>query len=523
MQFESVDSRIPPGPPAAITRRRRRPLLLAALVITLAVAFFNSLSGQFVYDDVQQIETNQIVGHWDRITISRILTHDIKAALRQDLPDGHVYSSYYRPGFMFYLMAAYEVASRSPFRWHCVVLLLHILAAVLAFLLIRRIISQYFGDSDEAPDRFAFFAALVFAIHPVQCESVSWISGSVNPLVAVLSLASFYSYLLFKESIALAAGSINRKAILMLVAAGISYGLALFTKESAIFVPLLIAGHEFFVPPGTKPGALSPESKLRVLLHRLLSAAPFAIAVIAYLFVRSMVLGSLAGNGLDLSPARINQFGRSMLVIPSLLTRYTGLLLLPSKLSINYDFNPAGALTFGSFWAPLLFVFGCVLLLWISCAKSKIARIGFLWLLVPLVPHLNPGFFSPDELVHDRYLYLSVLGGGILVATGLTWAKNLSAAVITKALPVIASACVLLLCLLTVAQNSVWRDNKALWSNAANRAPNSRMAHFWLGTLAESRQDLGEAARQYSFAASVDPNCIDCLNNLAFVLANQGR
>jgi len=212
-----------------------------------------------------------------------------------------------------------------------------------------------------------------------------------------------------------------------------------------------------------------------------------------------------------------------MLVIPSLLTRYIGLLLLPSKLSINYDFDPVGALTFRSFWAPLLFVLASALLLSIFCSKSKIARIGVFWLLVPLLPHLNAGFFSPEEVVHDRYLYLSLLGAGILASLMLDWARNFSASVITRALPVIASTCVVLLCILTVAQNRVWRDNQSLWSNAVERAPNSRIAHFWLGTLAESSQDLAEAARQYSLAARVDPNCIDCLNNLAFVFAHQGR
>jgi tetratricopeptide (TPR) repeat protein len=501
-------------------------ILLAVLVLIIIAAFLNSLSGQFVYDDVQQVDSNQILGHWDRATILRVLTHDIKATLRQDLPDGHVYSYYYRPAFVLYLMAIYEVAGHRPFLWHCASLVLHILTTLLAFLVVRKILGQASVVGDRPRNNLAFFAALIFAIHPNQCESVSWISGSVNPLAAALGLSSFYTYLIYRESIQRGEGAVTWRTAIVMAVAGILCGLALLAKESALFVVLLIAGHEFFVfPKAASNAALPPLDRRRgVLQSRLLSLAPIALAAIAYLTIRVKVLGVFTGDGgAGGWRGGLIQTAKSLLTLPGLIARYERLMAFPSRLSVNYDFDRVSTLTFGAFWAPLLLLLATGLLLWLLWTKSTVARIGVLWLVFPLLPHLNPAFFSREELVHDRYLYLSLLGAGILVFLAANSAKTLLGPGLTRYLPALAAGLVLLLCILTVSQNMVWRDSRALWSNAVQCAPNSKIAHFWLGTLAESSQDPDEAARQYSWALRADPNCIDCLNNLAFIYAHQGR
>lgn len=499
---------------------------LAALVLIVIAAFSNSLGGQFVYDDVQQVDTNQLLGHWDSNTVVRIVTHDIKATLRQDLPDGHVYSYYYRPAFMMYLMAGYEVAGHNPLWWHCLAVGLHILASVLAFLVVRKILIQAGVMEARHRSNLAFLAALIFAIHPVQCESVSWISGSVNPLVAVLGLLSIYSYLLYKEWVGPTPVPLSGKTALLLAAAGIFFSLAVFAKESALFIPLLVAGLEIFVfnkAPANGSSA-APLPGCRSLKRRLLSLAPFTLVTIGYLAIRLTVLGLVSGEGARWSsPEGLIKAARGFLTVPTLLVRYQALMVLPWKLSVNYDFDPDRAPTFASFVLPATLLIASGLLLWFFWTKSRAARAGILWLIIPLLPHLNPRFFSAEELIHDRYLYVSMLGAGILVSLSVNLLATLHVRAWRICAAATASCLVILLCILTVSQNGVWRNNLALWSNAARRAPNSRMVHFWLGSLAESRNDLDEAASQYSAAAAADQNCIDCLNNLAFVYAHQSR
>jgi hypothetical protein len=499
---------------------------VGALVLIVVAAFSNSLEGQFVYDDVQQIETNQILGHWDRGTVQRVLTHDIKTTLRQDLSDDRAHSYYYRPLFLIYLMTGYELAGRRVLLWHCIAIGLHILASVLAFLVVRKTVNQAGATGRSYSNHLAFFAAAVFAVHPLQSESVSWISGSVNPLAAALALASIYAYLLYKESAVLTAGPLTARAGILLTAAGALYGLALLSKESALFVPVLIAGHEVFVfnKAAIESTTRQPERPWAAAARRLLSLAPFVLVSIGYLLIRLIFLGQVtSAGGLLGSSGGLSEVSRSLLTVPVLLCRYYRLLVLPWGLSVNYDFGGPGTMTIAALWFPIALLITTGLLFGLLWTRSKIARAGILWLFIPLLPHLNPGFFSSEELVHDRYLYLSLVGAGILVSLLVKIPVNLPARIKKTSVPALASVFVAALCILTIFQNRVWRDNHTLWSSAVQRAPNSRMAHFWLGSLAESTQDLDEAARQYSSAVGSDPNCIDCLNNLAFVYAHKGQ
>jgi hypothetical protein len=422
-----------------------------------------------------------------------------------------------------YLMAGYELAGRRAFGWHLIAIGLHILASVLAFLVVRKTLVRA-GATGSAHYYLAFLAAVVFAVHPLQSESVSWISGSVNPLAAVLALASIYTYLLYKDSAVPVRGGLTGRTAILLGAASVLYGMALLTKESTLFVPALIAASELFVFDRAAVKTETPETEgpEAGASRGLLSLVPFVLVSSGYLSIRFILLGQITSRGGLLGSGGLAQTG-SLLKVPVLLARYERLMVLPWGLSVNYDFGNARTMTLGALWFPMGLLIATGVLFWLLWVWSRIARAGILWLIIPLLPHLNPGFFSSEELLHDRYLYLSLIGAGILLSLLVNIPANIPLLIKKTCIPALASAVVMALCVLTVFQNRVWRDNLTLWSNAVERAPGSRMAHFWLGSLAESNHDLDEAATQYSFAAGADPNCIDCLTNLAFVYANKGQ
>src|SRR5215510_9910108 len=76
----------PAAPEAAVAPRdlTTKPLLMAALLLLVGVAFANSLNGVFVHDDLAQIVDNQMFGHWDRATLTRVVTRDFWAALQPE-------------------------------------------------------------------------------------------------------------------------------------------------------------------------------------------------------------------------------------------------------------------------------------------------------------------------------------------------------------------------------------------------------------------------------------------------------
>jgi tetratricopeptide (TPR) repeat protein len=127
-----------------------------------------------------------------------------------------------------------------------------------------------------------------------------------------------------------------------------------------------------------------------------------------------------------------------------------------------------------------------------------------------------------DEIIHDRYLYLSLAGGGLLASTLIVKAVR-NMVVSTYAVAASATAVLTLLSLATVAQNRVWRSDADLWRNAARHAPNSRIVRLAVGTLAELEQDFDAALYEYESVLAIHPDVIDGLNHAAFVYARQRR
>src|SRR5712692_5790272 len=137
-----------------------------ALLIFLAsfLAYANSLGGEFVFDDTDQIVENQNIRSWDNLA-KAFTTHVWAFREGSDTLDAPPPLPYYRPLFTVMLTAEYHLFGLWPQGWHLVSVLLHILCGVGVFYVIlilskRRIV--------------ALLAALVFAVHPVHAESVSW-------------------------------------------------------------------------------------------------------------------------------------------------------------------------------------------------------------------------------------------------------------------------------------------------------------------------------------------------------------
>jgi len=192
------------------------------LVVTF-LAFSNSLSNGFAYDDTTQILANQFIRELKNIPRALVTetwfwrVEQDQDPNKQEKPT----TPYYRPVFIIYLMLMWKLFGASASGWHVFNLILHLLASYLAFLVLERITKDR---------RLAAIASLLFAVHPLRSESVAWISGLTDPLLAVFLISSLYLYLRFREegSIKLLAGSLAL------------FTLAAFAKEPAVALPLFI-------------------------------------------------------------------------------------------------------------------------------------------------------------------------------------------------------------------------------------------------------------------------------------------
>ena len=485
-----------------------RPVLMLGLLLLVAVAFADSISGEFVHDDVPQILHNQMFDHWDRATLTRVLTRDFWAALQPELAGSHLNSLYYRPVFSLFLMAGYEVVGRNPAGWHLLTILLHALCAILAFIVLEKTLQQASALADRPRRLLAACAAAVFAAHPAQSESVAWIAGLVGPLSVIFLLSAFYCYLSYRE---------RRRASLWL-AMMLIFALAVLTKESAIVLLLIVPAHELLIFNRGARAIVRLRLAARV-------ASPFVLIGAVYITLRYLALGVCFGRVINLNfPDDQALTAVDMLrTWPALLTAYGKLIIWPADLSLMYDFGYVGAFGWASFWVPLLTLSAFCLLFLRAAARSAEVRLGAIWLVLPLLPHLNTRAFVSDEIIHDRYLYLSLLGAGLLAGALLVQAAARVRWLWPR--PALGLAVVLLttLAVLTLATNRRFQNDGVLWTHIASHAPRSRIALLAAGLSAESRGDKAAALESYETALAINPDIVDALNNSAFIYARGGR
>jgi protein O-mannosyl-transferase len=480
---------------------------VCGLVLLVVVTFTSSLFGDFLHDDVSLIGRNSTFGHWNRETLTRIFTRDSWSAVGPETSGDKLESVYYRPVFILMLMCWNEVAGGNPLAWHVLSLIWQIIAVVIAFLVIERALKLATKIDDRQRNFLAAFSAGVFAIHPVQSETVAWVSGLVGPLMAALMLGSFYFYLVGRLS-----GRLGPMILALLL-----FAVALLTKEGALSLVLIVGACEAFVFDRENPGSVRAFKAARNTL-------PFVIVGMAYFLLRHKVIHAFIGRGDNLNfpdDASLTLVD-NLLTVPALIARYIKLIVFPFALSPMYDLPYVRSLGTLAFWGPLLVVVAIAILLIFVSTRWTEARLALILMIAPLLPHLNTRAFVSDEIIHDRYLYISMLGVGLLAAT-VIWRAADAIRVSRRALASASIALLVVLSVTTILQNRVWKNADVMWQTAFERAPGLRTVLIGLGTTAEQRGQPEKALEYYESALKINPDIIDALNNAAFVYANQKR
>lgn len=417
-----------PGP------RAKTWILLACLALT-ALPFLPGLSGEFVYDDLAMVVRNPRTTGLEHVP--EILTSPMLDFLD---PQTASHIGYWRPVAGLGLIAGASLAGGRPIGFHVVSLLLHLAATAVAFRLAARL-------TKSTPT--AFFAALLFGLHPTHVEGVSWISAINDPLFGLFSLLSLDAFVAWRDE-----GSKGSpwKAALWLLP-------ALLSKEmAAAVVPMAIA---------------IDLARARTLQPVVRAYGAFAIAVAAYYIARMAVFGDVFA-GFDRTTT---DFGvpplRLFELRFELLGGFLWLLAWPADLNLFRPFRPE--VPFGD--PELLRALACIVLLCACAWWLWKKRSGLFLACVLLLPAaLSPALVRVESLgifpMSDRFLYLAALGWGILLA-----------AVLVRALPRRAAFAVLTLVAVaygvrTYARTGFWRDEDTLFATAVKQSPNSPYVHW---------------------------------------------
>jgi protein O-mannosyl-transferase len=407
-----------------------------ALAITAAV-YLPAVTYEFVYDDRNQIVLSQPFFAWR--LVPHYFTSDVWSHVL-----GRV-SNYYRPIFMTWLMLNGKMFGADPVFWHLGAIALHLAATGLVYCVARKLLRDGMA---------AGIAALLFGIHPVHVEAVAWVSGATESLFATLAFGALLCHMLWREAPAVTAGRWRIASVALFAG-------ALFAKETALVLPVLFCAYEWLFP--ADPAA---DSRLRRIFWTIL---PQAAVIFVYLGLRFNALHSLFHATAVWTPAMI------LSTLPLAMAFYLRQLLLPVQFSLFYPWPRVTNPGIANFSIPLLSVIAAVAILFAISRRSRQAAFASLLLTIPILPVLNLRAVPVDDFLHDRYLYLSVAGLGLLAAMAWQrlpagWLRVAAAAVLGM---YFAGA--------TLYASHMWKDNLSLYSRAIEVAPGNAMAQMYLG------------------------------------------
>lgn len=422
-----------------------RAALLAACVL---LAWLNALAGPFQFDDYNVIVNNPAV-------------HSLPAWLDS------------MPGIRPLLKLSYALnwtLDGGAFGFHLVNVAVHAANAVLAFLLLRSL------DCLRAHGGATFLAALMFALHPVQTEAVTYVSGRSTSLMALFYLGSLLAY---------AHAGVARPWRGRVVSAAL-FAAALMVKETAVTLPLAL-----LLIDAVGPGFSWRASVRRHALHWSVLVVAVALAALSptyrHLADVSIATRTIASNLLTQAEA-----------IPWL----AGQLVMPWRLNIDPDLGitaiPTLSATAKGFAILAIAVLGLA-----SLRRLPWLAFGVLWFLLHLLP--TNSVLPRLDVANDRQLYLASLGICVLAAVVIQavlrrigWPEFARAAVVVVIALGLGAG--------TVLRNQDYSTQVALWEDTAAKSPGKPRVHNNLGWAYQQEGHHAQARAAYQRALALDPD-----------------
>ena len=451
-------------------------------------AYHNSLRGPFIFDDVPSILENPHIHHWWSIRDALFVSPHLPVQGR--------------PVEVVTLAVNYAWDGLNVRGYHAVNLMLHIASALLLFTLLRRTF-----EDETLGDRFgpagvwlAAVIALIWEVHPLQTESVTYVVQRSELLMGLFLLLTLYCT---------GRGSRSSRPGAWYVAAVVFCALGMGSKEVMVGAPLIVWLYD----------RVFLSSSVRELWRqrgRLYAGLAATWVMLAILVARTIhPATNFAIPGLSAWDYLKTEAG--------VIAYYLRLCFWPRPLVLDYYDWPI-AWSLSDILVPAVVVLG--LLAATVWAFRRQPRLGFLgaWFFLILAPTSS---FLPNfgEVAAERRMYLPLASVVTLTVLGAyALGKRLFSKPQGVALASVAGgAVVVLLTILTIQRNQDYASALAIWQDTVEKRPNNPRAHSNLGYILAHAGRTQEAIDQYEQALRIDPNYALAHNNLGNTLAREGR
>jgi len=485
---------------------RRRWFWAATLLLSVtAIAYFPALRGGFIWDDETFVTQNKLIKASDGLYRFWFTTEPAD----------------YWPVSYTAFWIEWRLWGGQTLGYHLVNLGLHVADCLLLWAILRRL---------RVPG--AYVAAFLFAVHPVNVESVAWIFQLKNLMAMLFYLATIWFFLRSQCSQ-------RPDAAEWRVYFGGAYGvsllcfiLAMLSKGSVAVLPVVLLGLMAW--------------RRRLSLRDLAWALPY-FAVAAVLAATDVWFQKHGTAEVFRNAGGLERLLGSAAVVWFYLSKA----LLPINLIFVY---PQWHIQAGNplWWAPLLAAAGVTAVLFryrTSCTRPALFAWGYFCAALVPVMGFTDVYFMKFSLVADHYQHLALIG--VVAFVGAGWGEwerkvvsrkgkvvsdqritssgsfspsNYHLLLTTFYFPrIVAGAAILLLAALTWRQSGVYRDAETVWTRTLERNPASLVAENNLGDVLYASGRRAEAMAHFQKAARVKADSPDAHNNIGMVLATQGR
>ena len=444
--------------------------LIALLVF---IAYGPALNGKFIWDDYLLVKDNTLVTRL--ASIPSFFSGEVSSR-----PEGH--TAFYRP----LQMASYALDDRiwglNPFGFHLGNILSHIFVAAALY----GFIFFLFGRRT-----LAFLSALLFAVHPLHSEVVSYISGRADALAALFILLTLLFSLLEGPP---------PWALSLIVS--LSYAVALCSKEYSLITPFL-----FLLTNAVRKKRPQDRKFLFPFLSLLFLSLFYIFLRLAVLKIPSSVVAP--STLLSRLPGACAALGS-----------YVKLLLWPFGLHMEYGLrsfrftDPPAVLGMICLCAMIFFIFKNR-----KDSNQKVAVFSTAWFLIALLPVLN--LYPINAYMAEHWLYVPSIGFFLILARGLVWLQDSKKG---KKIGLIA-ACFLVFSysFLTIRQSGYWMNPVGFAEKTLQYTPQSWRLYNEIGTEYLQAGNNLKAVEAFQKAVSLNPAAVGIYRNLGQAYFSLGR
>ncbi len=478
-------------------------LCISLLIFMTLLSFRNIIQAEFVFDDFYSIARN---GDIKKLIFSNIYK---------------ISRTRFVTNLTFALNYHFSGLDSSAFHWFNI--FIHLTNIIIVYFLIHLVIRLFnlFEKNDFMKKVFPLSVALVFAVHPIQTQAVSYIVQRYTILASLFYLLSIYFYL---KSILIkklkSYHFISLRFWFYFFGSLIFAVLALFSKEISYSLPFVVLLIEYLnqYKTGTR------------FWKRIIYILPFfLLAFLTFAWQRSGSISEpirVISNTISDPPSALRniKISRQNYIFTQInvTVTYLRLLLVPVNQNAFYDFPIVKNLFQKTTIINLIFLVLLVFFAYFNRKKYQIITFGIFFFFIALSVE---GITPIDDVINEHRLYLASLGLVLTVqfiAFQLFMKLKLKSHFETVWIVFIA-IWVMILGFLTYQRNFVWQNQSTLWNDTVNKSPAKPLAHYNLGVVYHYQGDTKAALKEFQIAVNLNDNYADAYENLGSEFMNLGE